>query len=73
MFQAVFHSDWKAFLLAIPFSGLLFITVFRLDGLLAAPKRKALNRRAIYRQDEDGEPMFCDPDGRTWSRVNRRR
>jgi hypothetical protein len=73
MFEAVFHADWNTILLAIPFSGLLFISIFRLDEIFAAPKKKASNRRAIYGLDEEGEAMSCDPDGRTWSRVNRRR
>lgn len=71
MFDAVLRSDWDMVLFAVPFVGIFLISLFRLDELVASPKKKAKPRRTAFRLDRNGEPMLCDPDGRTWSRVGR--
>ena len=43
---------------------LLFIGVFRLDGVFSKPKRTLKRRWPSCQLDEDGEPVLSDPDGR---------
>ena len=73
MFEAFLQTDWGMMLFAIPFGAILLISVFRLDELLATPRKRAGARRPALGLDRDGNPMLCDPDGRTWSRIARRR
>jgi hypothetical protein len=50
-------------LLALPVVVLLFISVFGLDQLIAAPKAALNRRRPACGIDKDGQPIVCDPDG----------
>jgi hypothetical protein len=58
------HSNTDALLIAIPMIAVLIAGFFRLDELIAAPKKKRLpNRRVIAGSDEYGRPICIDPDG----------
>ncbi len=67
------HLDWVMILFAVPFVGLLLLSVFRLDERALAPGRMAIHKRPAVRLDRNGEPLLCDPDGHTWSRMGRRK
>jgi hypothetical protein len=61
----VIVSNRDSVLLAIPFISMLFLTVFRLDHLIAMPsKNNSRQRRHACGVDEAGIPILCDPDGR---------
>lgn len=64
MDQHVLISGRDALLVAIPFIGLLLLSIFRLDHLIATPKAALNRRRPPCGVDEFGEPILCDPDGR---------
>ncbi|HUB00122.1 MAG TPA: hypothetical protein VMA34_17445 [Terracidiphilus sp.] len=64
--EIVLKSGWDTFLIAAPFIGLLLATVFRLDEVFASNKREVRRRSALCGTDENGEPLFSDPDGRLW-------
>jgi hypothetical protein len=70
MFDTFLHSDWEMVLFAVPFIGILFLSIFRLDELIVAPKRKVKSRLPALILDRDGEPLMCDPDGHTWTRMS---
>lgn len=63
------HFDWGMILLAVVCTVILLASLLRLDELLAAPRNRAQRRRTAVLLDRDGEPLLCDPDGRTWSRA----
>ena len=60
---------WDGLLLGIPFQLVMFVGIFRLDELIAAPKTKNKVRRHTHQRvmvSETGEFQFSDPDGRRW-------
>jgi hypothetical protein len=57
-------SNRDSLLVAIPFLLMLFISVFRLDQIIAAPKGAQNRRRPSCGIDEFGDPILCDPDGK---------
>ena len=73
MFDAFLHFDWEMILFAVPFVGFLVLSIFRLDERVLAPRRMAIHRRPAVRLDRNGDPLLCDPDGHTWSRMDRRK
>jgi len=73
VYDSILHSNWDVILFAVPFIGIFLLSLFRMDELMAAPKGKTKPPRTAYGLDRDGEPVLCDPDGRTWSRVGRRK
>jgi len=54
-------STRDTLLAAIPFAGLFFLSIFRLDQILAAPKGGRRIAPAACGVDEQGEPILCDP------------
>lgn len=67
MHSAFLQSGLLHLLVAIPLVGVLVVALFRLDEIIATPKRaKAVNLR-ICGRDEKGHLMLSDPDGRSWS------
>jgi hypothetical protein len=57
-------SNRDALLFAVPFLVILFLSMFRLDQLIAAPKRPVRQRPSASDIDEHGEQILRDPDGR---------
>jgi hypothetical protein len=57
-------SNRDAMLFAVPFLVILFISMFRLDQLIATPTRPVRQRPSASDIDEHGEPILRDPDGR---------
>jgi hypothetical protein len=66
MIDIVKASDWDTLLVSIPFIFIMLAGIFRIDELLAAPKRKTARRRPECGFDEHGKPYLSDPDGRPW-------
>jgi hypothetical protein len=60
----VLVSGRDAFLVAIPFVFMLFLSVFRLDERLARHRAATTSRRPAMGMNEAGQPILRDPDGR---------
>ena len=60
--QLLFSSK-DALLIAIPFVLILMVSTFRLDQIIAYPKRAVRGRRLACDMDQHGEPILRDPDG----------
>ena len=65
--DSVLKSGLDTLLIAVPFVGALFIGMFRLDAVFAAPKQAAGMRRPPSGTDKHGRVLFSDPDGRPWN------
>jgi hypothetical protein len=63
MREAISMSSRDAILVAIPFIALLIMGLFRLDGVFVK-SRKSSRRPPPSGVDEEGRPIFSDPDGR---------
>lgn len=72
MYEAILKTGWDALLFAVPCVAILLLGFLRLDGVVAVPKRSAGHRRAVCGEDEDGQPIMSDPDGRRWNRTRHR-
>jgi hypothetical protein len=66
MQDTILQSGWENFLVAVPLVGLLLMTLFRLDEMLASPKRGRAVPRPACGCDENGRVLLSDPDGRPW-------
>jgi hypothetical protein len=66
MHDTVVNSGWDAMLIAIPFLGIMFAGFFRLDEVIAAPKRRLKTRHLSGGLGQDGQPALFDPDGQPW-------
>jgi hypothetical protein len=64
MDQSILLSSNDTLLLAIPLLLMVFLSAFRLDQVIARPKKSLIRRRPTCGVDESGEEIFCDPDGR---------
>ena len=73
MRDMILQSGWENVLLVIPFVGILLVNVFRLDEIIASPKRSTTARRPLSGCDENGDPLLCDPDGRPSSTPRKAR
>lgn len=74
MHDFILHPGWETALVGIPFILLLIFVFFRLDEVFVSSKRRKappVDRRIPIQQDENGEPVLYDPDGRP-SRKPRR-
>jgi hypothetical protein len=70
----ILSSNKDSILVAIPFLFMLFLSVFRIDHLLATPTKTInRNRRPACGVDDTGEPILCDPDGKRFSIVGRQK
>jgi hypothetical protein len=65
--DTILQSGWGNFLVAVPFVGILLVGLFRLDEIIAAPKRDRSVNRPACGCDENGHLLFSDPDGRPWT------
>jgi hypothetical protein len=59
------QSELLNIFLAIPFVGVLLIALFRLDEIIAAPRRARAIKHPFNGCDEDGHLRLSDPDGRS--------
>lgn len=64
MHDSIFISGRDTLLIAIPSIFMLAMCVLRLDVTLAHPQRSSKRRAHARGVDENGEPIFTDPDGR---------
>lgn len=68
MNDTLLSSGLDNILVALPFIGMLMVGFFRLDEILAAPRKRLANKplHPPCGVDLDGNPIVCDPDGRPW-------
>jgi hypothetical protein len=59
------QSGWETFLLAAPIVGMVLIGVFRLDVVAANASRTP--HPGLPGNDENGQVLMSDPDGRPWN------
>jgi hypothetical protein len=72
--ETILQSGWENFLLAVPFVGLVLVGLFRLDEIIASPKRARARKRPLSGGcDEDGHLILSDPDGRPWGTAGKAR
>lgn len=64
MHEVYLTSTRDALLVAVPFIVILGLAVFRIDGLFAAPRGRAIRHRPGCGMDESGNPLLVDPDGK---------
>jgi len=64
--DAILQSGWENFLVAVPFVGILLVGLFRLDEIIASPKRSRSVKRPVSGCDENGNLLLSDPDGHPW-------
>jgi hypothetical protein len=64
--DVILQSGLENFLVAVPFLGLLMVALFRLDEIIATPKRVKAVKRRVCGRDENGHLLLSDPDGRPW-------
>jgi hypothetical protein len=72
MQEITLKSGWDTLLIGIPLIGMLVIAFFRLDEKLATTKVKLARERAACGEDENGEAILTDPDGRRWGKPSLR-
>jgi len=73
MHDMVLNSGRDALLFAVPSLSLLVISLFRLDSIFIGPRKAMKPQPPCAIQNEEGEEMLCDPDGRTWSKGRGRK
>ena len=71
MQDTVLQSGWQTFLVAIPSVGILLVGLFRLDELIASPKRRRAVKRPASGRDRNGRLLLSDPDGRPWGGAHK--
>jgi len=69
--DAVLQSDPEKLLVAVPFVGILLVGIFRLDQIVASPKRARAVKRPARGCDENGHLLLSDPDGRPWGALRK--
>jgi hypothetical protein len=71
--DAVLKSGWENLLVAAPFVGMLLLGLFRLDEIIASPRRARAVKRPASCRDENGRLLLSDPDGRPWGASRKTR
>jgi hypothetical protein len=67
MHETILKSGRDSLLFAVPFVAMLLLGFFRLDEVVAAPKRLAGHRWIECGEDEEGQTILTDMDGRRWN------
>ncbi len=67
------HSMLEMLLLGFPILGMLFLAFFRLDELIAKPRRHAAAGHPLSHRDSNGQSICIEPDGRYLTSVPRTR
>jgi len=73
MYEMMLKWGWDTLLFAVPLLSMLLLGFFRLDEVVATPKRPAVHRRIECGQDEEGRAILTDPDRRRWDRPRPRK
>ena len=73
MHDFVLKSGWETLLVALPFLGVLLAGFFRIDQVIATPRRAKAVRRPACGIDQSGRALMTDPDGRPWRGSRRLR
>jgi hypothetical protein len=68
MHEAILISGRDMVLIAIPFLVLVVLVLFRLDVIIAAPRKTLRQHRPVGGMNKDGKPVLSDPDGRNPTR-----
>lgn len=63
MVDTILKSSRDALLVAVPCVALMLVGLFRLDELMARPRKSPRRPLPIRGVDEQGEPIFSNPDG----------
>jgi len=71
--DTILQSGWENLLVAVPFVGILLVGLFRLDEIIASPKRVRAVKRPASGCDENGHLLLSDPDGRPWGASRKTR
>jgi hypothetical protein len=71
--DTVLQSGWGNLLVAVPFVGILLVGLFRLDEIIASPRRHNAMNRPASGCDKNGNLLLSDPDGRPWSASSKTR
>jgi hypothetical protein len=71
--EAFLQSGLSNFLEAIPLVAILVVALFRLDEIIACPKRVKAIKRPFCVCDENGRLLLPDPDGRSWGAAPKAR
>lgn len=69
MHDIALQSGWETLLLAAPFIGMVLIGIFRLDEIATNSRRgqrPRFNGTSLNENDENGQILLPDPDGRPW-------
>jgi hypothetical protein len=69
--DTILQTGWENFLVAVPFVGILVAGIFRLDEIIASPRRRHGMKRPACGCDANGRVLFSDPDGRPWDTRHR--
>lgn len=72
MQEIAVKSGWDTLLIGVPLIGMLVIAFFRLDEKIVTTKVKLVCERPACGEDENGEAIVTDPDGRRWGKPSRR-
>ena len=74
MQETILQSGWGTFLVAVTFVGILLAGLFRLDEIIATPKRARAGKRLSFNGcDENGNLVLSDPDERVPSASRKTR
>jgi hypothetical protein len=71
--DTILQSGWENFVVAVPFVGILLVGLFRLDEIIASPKRDRAVKRPASGCDEHGHLLLSDPDGHLWGASSKTR
>jgi hypothetical protein len=71
--DVVLQSGWANLLVAVLFVGILLVGFFRLDEIIASPRRTRAVKRPFSGCDENGDLLLSDPDGRPWGASRKTR
>ena len=70
---AILQPELETLLVAVPVVGIMLAVVFRLDAIIASPKRARAVKRPASGCDEKGSLLLSDPDGRPWGAARKSR
>ena len=68
MHDSFLKTNLDVLLFGLPMVGVLFICYFRLDELVASPKRRRELIKRYSATEVDGRMVGCDPDGKPWKK-----